>query len=89
MSDKAKLIYRDYISPDDTLRFLVQTGDGDITMGFDGYPWHTHGDILAALSSGTPEGAMERYIADLIGNGLIIGVARASGRLWDATKIEV
>ena len=59
----------EYTSPDGTLRFLVQSADGDVTMGFEGFAWHTHGDVLAAVSAGqtvasfwssrTPESAAE------------------------------
>jgi hypothetical protein len=33
-----------YESPDGLLRFLVvQDDDGDVSLGFDEYAWHTHG----------------------------------------------
>ena len=39
---------REYISPDGRLRFVVVTGDdGDVALGFDGFAWHTHADMLA------------------------------------------
>ena len=69
----------DHTTPDGTLHFLVRSPDGDRTMGFDGFAWHTHGDILAALSTGTPEEATERFITDLITGKLIIAVAKTSG----------
>lgn len=77
------MIERDHVSPDGALRFLVRVPDGDITMGFDGFPWHTHGDILAATSSGSPEDAAERFVTDLISNKLIIAVSIASGMIRD------
>jgi hypothetical protein len=59
----------DHVSPDGTLRFLVRASGRDVTLGFDGFEWHTHGDILAAMSEGqtvasfwssrTPESASE------------------------------
>lgn len=73
----------DHVSPDGELRFLVRSPDGDITMGFDGFSWHTHGDILAALSSGTPEEAARRFVADLLSNRLIIALSKADGRVRD------
>jgi hypothetical protein len=67
------MLDRDFISPDGALRFVVRSADGDITMGFDGYTWHTHADVLAASSAGTtvaafwssrsPEGAV-RIVAE-------------------------
>jgi hypothetical protein len=76
-------IERDHVSPDGAFRFLVRMPDGDITMGFDGFAWHTHGDILAACSWGSPEDAAERFVADLISNKLTIAVARVSGAIRD------
>jgi hypothetical protein len=69
----------DYVSPDGTLRLLVRSPRGDITIGFDGFPWHTHGDILSALSSGSPEQAAEKFIADILASKLVIAVAKVSG----------
>jgi hypothetical protein len=73
----------DHVSPDGALRFLVRSPDGDITMGFDGYPWHTHADVLAALSSVSPEDAAKRFVADLISNKLTFAVATVSGTVRD------
>jgi hypothetical protein len=42
-----------YESPDGLLRFLVVQDDGgDVSLGFDEYAWHTHGDVLAATVAG-------------------------------------
>jgi hypothetical protein len=48
------MVESDYTSPDGTLRFLVRSANSDISMGFEGFPWHTHGDVLAAVSVGLP-----------------------------------
>jgi hypothetical protein len=77
------MIERDYVSPDGLLRLLVRVPDGDITMGFDGFPSHTHGDILAALFGGSPEEAAERFIADIIANKSIIAIMSVSGVVRD------
>src|SRR5438046_1455790 len=38
-------IIEEHQSPDGLLRLIVQRDDdGDIAIGFEGYPWHTHGD---------------------------------------------
>jgi hypothetical protein len=77
------MVESDHVSPDGALRFLVRSPDGDITMGFDGYPWHTHGDVLAALSSVSPEDAAKRFVVDLISNKLVIAVSKVSGTICD------
>jgi hypothetical protein len=73
----------EYISPDGQLKFLVTCPDGDWTIGFDGFPWHTHGSILAELSGQDEKSAVERYLADLIGNFAVIALQRISGELTD------
>ena len=73
----------EYVSPDGQLKFLVTCPDGDWTIGFDGFPWHTHGSILAALSGLEEVPAVERFLADLIGNVSVIALTRISGELTD------
>jgi hypothetical protein len=73
----------EYVSPDGQLRFLVTCPDGDWTIGFDGFPWHTHGSILAELSGQDEIAAIERFVADLTGNISVIVLTRRSGVLTD------
>jgi hypothetical protein len=73
----------EYISPDGQLRFLVTCPNGDWTIGFDGFPWHTHGSILAELSGRDELAALERFVADLTGNISVIFLRRRSGMLTD------
>jgi len=75
-----------HISPDGTLQFLViRTPDGDITMGFSDYPWHTHGDVQAAVrnSSESPEAAAERFVDELLSNKLVIAISIVAGTIRD------
>ena len=74
----------EYVSPDGQLKFLITCPDGDWTMGFDGCPAHTHGSILAELSGLDEVAAVERYLADLIGNVSVIALRRVSGTLTEA-----
>ncbi len=69
----------EYISPDGQLRLLVICPDGDWTLGFDGFPWHTHGDLLAAVSGKDEEAAVDDFIADLIGGRSVIAIRRVAG----------
>jgi hypothetical protein len=71
----------EYVSPDGQLKFLVTCPDGDWTIGFAGYPWHTHGSILAELSGLNEVTAVERFLADLVGNVSAIALRRVSGNL--------
>jgi len=73
----------EHISPDGQLKFVVICPDGDLTMGFDGFPSHTHGSILANLSGQDAVVATERYVADLLGNVSVIAMTRVAGVLSD------
>ena len=82
MPSVAKEITR-HISPDGLLTFVVAHKADDVTLGFEGYPWHTHADILAALSGTSPKAAVEQFVAALLGNKAVIAVATVAGRIED------
>ena len=71
------------ISPDGQLRLLVICPDGDWTLGFDGFPWHTHGSILASLSGKDEETAIDDFVTDLTGGKSVIAMKRIDGALAD------
>jgi len=79
----------EHISPDGLLRFRVVLGeDGDISLGFARFPWHTHADILAALT-GLPEPeAVRRYVDDLIGGASVVTLWSVAGELSDIWMSE-
>ena len=42
----------EHASADGLLTLAVESlKDGDVAIGFRGYPWHTHADILASISA--------------------------------------
>src|SRR5690348_6665211 len=71
----------EFVSPDGQLKFLVTCPDGDWTIGFDGFPWHTHGSILAELSGQDEVLAVERFLSDLTNNVSVIAMRRIFGEL--------
>lgn len=73
----------EYISPDGQLRLLVICPDGDWTLGFDGFPWHTHGSILASLSGKDEETAIDEFVADLTSGKSVIAMKRIGGSVAD------
>lgn len=75
---------REYTSPDGLLRLVVHADDaGDVTVGFAGFGWHTHGDILAALAGLPVPDAVGRFVADVVGGRAVIAVSRVGGRVAD------
>ncbi|WP_063693152.1 hypothetical protein [Bradyrhizobium stylosanthis] len=69
----------EYVSPDGQLRLLVICPDGDWTLGFDGFPWHTHGSILASLSGKDEEPAIADFVADLTSGKSVIAMKLING----------
>lgn len=65
----------EHLSPDGTLALLVELLDGsDVAIGFRGYAWHTHADILASVI-GCPESeAVRRFVDDVLADRAIIAV---------------
>jgi hypothetical protein len=63
-----------HMSPDGKLCLIVVTVDDDLIIGFEGYGWHTHGDILARLSGLDAEAAIEQFIEKIKRGELVIAV---------------
>ena len=73
-----------YESPDGLLRFqVVHEVDGDVTLGFETYPWHTHGDLLVGSYGSTEQEALDRFVGDLLHGRSIIALYRRNGELYD------
>ena len=79
----------EHVSPDGRLRFLVVVdASGDIALGFDGCPWHTHADILAALSGLPAADAGRQFVNDLLSDKSVIAVWGVPGRVDDVWVSE-
>jgi hypothetical protein len=60
---------------------VERNDDGDLALGFNGFPSHTHGDILASLS-GLPVGPVIRQNIDALLSGRsAIALARVAGKI--------
>jgi hypothetical protein len=82
-------IIEEHCTPDGLFRFIVERGDdGDISLGVDGFPAHTHGDILASLSGLPIHDAVRDYIDRLLTGRSLIGIATVSGRIRDVWVTE-
>jgi len=57
--------------------------DGEVTIGFEGVPWHTHGDMLAATSGKPVETAVEDYVRDVVESRSVIAVVKKAGSIID------
>ena len=83
MNDKPRPSMEKYVSPDGSLTFLVIREHGDVSLGFEGTPWHTHADILAALSGLSQEDAVTQFVTSLLENKRVIATATVNGRVRD------
>ena len=82
-------IIEEHRTPDGRFRFIVERSeDGDLSLGFDGFPSHTHGDILAALSGRPVEEAVRGYIDALLNGRSFIGIATVGGIIRDVWVTE-
>ena len=73
-----------YRTPDGALTLLVQYDSDGIAIGFDGFAWHTHAEIIAELRHETDEEqALRHYLDDLFNDRLRIVVLKNNGTVQD------
>ena len=73
-----------HTSPDGVLQLIVDVADdGDWQVGFEGFPWHTHGDLLAAEYGGSPGSAVRAFVEDILASRRVIVVSRIDGKTQD------
>ena len=71
-----------HVTPDGLLTLLSGTAEsGDITVGFEGYQWHTHGDLLSHGTDLSLEAATQKFILDVVNDRLVIVVSKVEGRI--------
>ncbi len=54
-----------------------------MTIGFDGYACHTHGDIEAAVRKLPEAEAVRQFVDEIIGDHRVIVVSRVGGKVCD------
>jgi len=71
------------VSPDGLLRLIVVSEEADTTIGFEGYSWHIHADMLA-VEYGLPEiEAVDRFVDAILGNRKRIAISRDGSGILD------
>lgn len=71
-------------SSDGMLELVVDYTAGDWSIGFDGVPSHTHGDILAQIEGGSPEDAAKAYVREILSSKRVIVILQTDGVVRDA-----
>jgi hypothetical protein len=78
------MILERHVSPDGTLALVVERRDGDLDIGFEGYAWHVHGDMLAELAGTSRDEAVRRFVDDVLNGPRIVAIVRRGGTVADA-----
>jgi hypothetical protein len=73
----------EHISPDGILRFVVFREDEDLSLGFSGYDWHTHAELLVGPYGASEEEAAGRFVEDLLNDKLVIAISSIGGVVKD------
>jgi hypothetical protein len=83
------IIRQTHDSPDGQLRLqVVEADDGDVAIGFAGFAWHTHADILAAPGGLPEDTAVAACIRSVLGNQAVIVVLRVGDAVRDGWVTE-
>ena len=73
-----------HTTPDGAFTLVVlREADGDLSVGFEGFAGHTHGDILAELHGGTAESAIRSYVDSILSSQEVIVISRVAGAISD------
>lgn len=78
-------IVEHHTSPDGLLQLLVDHSDDcDWTVGFQGFAWHTHGDIFHWSGyEGTPEQRVREFVDDIVASRRVIVIATLDEKIRD------
>ena len=77
------MILARHTSADGELTLIAEQLESDLQIGFEGMPWHTHGDILAQVSGLPLQSAVERFLEELLHGRHVLALLRKDGALVD------
>jgi hypothetical protein len=82
-------IVEQHLSPDRELNLVVDLTNDDWTIGFEGYPYHTHADLLSSSGyHGRPKEAVRDFVDDILASRRAIVIWRVNGRIRDCDVPE-
>jgi len=73
----------EHISPDGMLRFVIERDDDDVSLGFSGFSWHTHADLLRGTYGATEQEAVVRFVEELLNDRMVVALTRIGGVIQD------
>lgn len=79
------MVVERHVSPDGVLELVIERLDnGVILIGFVGYEWHTHPNLLDRDEGATDDAALSAYINRLLNGVAVVGIRRRGGTIVDA-----
>ena len=76
--------FEEHTSPDGLLKLAIKpNSDGDIVIGFQGFAWHTHADILASIKSTNETEAVHEFIDDILNDRSLVAFLDIDGETND------
>ncbi|GEP12704.1 hypothetical protein [Methylobacterium gnaphalii] len=74
-----------HTSPDGKLTLVVErlASEDDFAIGFEGFDWHTHPDLLAGFYRQPHLEAVRRFIDEIVSDRLSVVIARRHGIIAD------
>src|SRR5688500_15640109 len=71
-----------HVTPDGQFTLVHDAADDDV-IGFEGYSWHTHRELLDALDTDPEIQTMPQLVEALQQRRLVLAVSRINGRIED------
>ena len=83
-----EVVCEQHKSPDGELELIVLYADGDIVVGFPGFPWHTHPTVIAGEYGFDVSVAVRRFVDAIVQDRLLIVVQKKKGKAVDVWVTE-
>ncbi len=78
------MLEQEYTSPDGHLTLRIETADdGDRSIGFRGYRWHIHADLLAKCTGLSEDAALQSFVDAILNDETLIAVLSRDGNIED------
>jgi hypothetical protein len=61
----------------------VEHDGEDVTLGFEGFPWHMHANVLTSVFDFSEERTVNQFVSDLLSDQCIILVSRIGWKICD------
>jgi len=70
-----------YTTPDGKFHLMVEPNDD--LIGFEGFAWHTHGDLVTEYRVEPPVESVPQFLEAVFADRLVIAVSRVGDRVVD------